>query len=138
VGQAIRVTLKAIPGVVFDGTLTSIAPSLDPVTRTARVRGVVENPQRLLKAEMYVTVDVVRDESKVARAGVEIPSKAVVTIDQASYVFVELSPGRFERRQVAIGSEKDGVVSVPSGLAAGERVVTEGGLLLQAVLDPSN
>src|ERR1019366_2333834 len=54
-GQRIRVTSKAFPGKLFEGTLASIAPSLDPVTRTARVRGVVENPQRLLKAEMYVT-----------------------------------------------------------------------------------
>ncbi len=137
-GQKIRVASKAFPGRVFDGVISSIAPSLDPVTRTVRVRGVVDNAERLLKAEMYVTVDVVRDESGVSKAGVEIPSKALVTIDQKSYVFVELAPGQFERREVEVGTEKDGRVSVPSGLAGGQRVVTEGGLLLEAVLDPSN
>jgi cobalt-zinc-cadmium efflux system membrane fusion protein len=85
-----------------------------------------------------VSVDVLRDESKVAQAGVEVPSKAIFTIDQKSYLFVELSPGRFERRQVEIGTEKDGEVPVLAGVGAGQRIVSEGGLLLQAVLDPSN
>jgi cobalt-zinc-cadmium efflux system membrane fusion protein len=137
-GERIQVTSKAFPEKVFGGAIENIGPSLDPVTRTARIRGVVENPEKLLKAEMYVMVDVVRDESRVAAAGVEIPSKAVFTIDRKSYLFVELSPGRFERRQVGIGTEKDGKLPVLSGVAAGQRVVTDGGLLLQAVLDPSN
>jgi cobalt-zinc-cadmium efflux system membrane fusion protein len=137
-GQRIRVASKAFPGKVFDGTLESIAPSLDPVTRTARVRGVVANPQGLLKAEMYVTVDVVRDETKVAGAGVEVPSKTIITIDRTSYLFTEEAPGVFLRRKVEIGPEKDGKVSVLSGIAAGQRIVSEGGLLLEAVLDPSN
>lgn len=137
-GQKIRITSRAFPAKVFDGTVANIGPSLDPATRTVRVRGVVENPGKLLKAEMYVSVDVLRDESKVAQAGVEVPSKAIFTIDQKSYLFVELSPGRFERRQVEIGTEKDGEVPVLAGVGAGQRIVSEGGLLLQAVLDPSN
>jgi cobalt-zinc-cadmium efflux system membrane fusion protein len=137
-GQGIRITSKAFPAKAFDGTVSNIGPSLDPTTRTVRVRGVVENPGNLLKAEMYVSVDVLRDESKVAQAGVEVPSKAIFTIDRNSYLFVELSPGKFERRQVEIGTEKDGKVPVQAGVGAGQRVVTEGGLLLQSVLDPAN
>jgi cobalt-zinc-cadmium efflux system membrane fusion protein len=137
-GEALRVASNAFPGRVFSGSVTNIAPELDPSTRTARVRGVVENPEGVLKAEMYVSVDVVRDESGLASAGVEIPSKAIFTIDQKSYLFVELSPGQFERRQVEIGTEKDGRVPVRSGVAAGQRIVAEGGLLLQAVLEPDN
>lgn len=137
-GQRIRVASKAFPGRVFDAVIANIGPSLDPETRTIRVRGVVENPDKLLKAEMYVTVDVVRDEARLAQAGVEVPSKAIFTVDQKSYLFVELSPGQFERREVEIGTEKDGKVPVLSGVIAGQRIVTDGGLLLQAVLDPSS
>lgn len=137
-GEALRVRSNAFPGRLFAGSITNVAPELDPATRTVRVRGVVENPDNLLKAEMYVAVDVVRDESKVARAGVEIPSRAIFTIDQKSYLFVEVAPGTFERRQVEIGTEKDGRVPVRSGVSEGERVVADGGLLLQAVLDPAN
>jgi len=137
-GQKIRVTSPAFPGRVFGGAIANISPSLDPVTRTVRVRGVVENPGGLLKAEMYVTVDVVRDETRVAGAGVEIPSKAIFTVADKSYLFVELAPGRFERRAVRIGTEQDGKVPVLAGVATGERVVTEGALLLQAVLEPAS
>jgi len=137
-GQKIHVASRAFPGRVFDGEIANIGPSLDPVTRTVRVRGVVDNPGGLLKAEMYVTADVVRDETKVAGAGVEIPSKAIFTIADKSYLFVEVAPGRFERRAVEIGTEQDGKVPVLTGVAAGDRVVTEGALLLQAVLEPAS
>jgi cobalt-zinc-cadmium efflux system membrane fusion protein len=137
-GQKLRVVSNAFPNQVFDGAITNIGPSLDPVTRTVRVRGVVDNPGNLLKAEMYVLVDVVRDETRVAGAGVEVPSKAVFTVDQKPYLFVELSPGQFERRPVTIGTEKDGKIPVRSGVEAGQRVVTEGALLLQSVLEPTN
>lgn len=138
VGQQIHVTSNAFPGKVFNGTVTTIAASLDPTTRTVRVRGRVANLDGLLKAEMYVAVDVVRDETHVAKAGVIIPSTALFTIDQKDCLFVELAPGTFERRTVEIGAERDGKVPVLSGLSAGQRVVTEGALLLQAVLDPDN
>jgi cobalt-zinc-cadmium efflux system membrane fusion protein len=137
-GQALRITAKAFEGKVFTGVVQNIGDEMDPTTRTVKVRGVVQNPNRELKAEMYVSVDVVRDESKVAQAGVEIPSKAVFTVDQKPYLFVERSPGRFERRLVEIGTEKDGKVPVLAGVIAGEKVVAEGGLLLQAVLDPAD
>jgi cobalt-zinc-cadmium efflux system membrane fusion protein len=137
-GQRLLVVSKAFPDRVFGGVVANIGPSLDPTTRSIRVRGEVANPDNLLKAEMYVTVDVERDVAKVGAAGVEVPSKTVFTIDKKSYLFVELSPGKFERREVQIGTEKDGKVPIRSGISAGQRVVTEGGLLLQAVLDPSN
>lgn len=137
-GQSLRIYSKAFPGKTFAGKVQNIGAEMDPATRTVKVRGVVENPDKLLKAEMYVAVDVVRDETQVPRAGVEIPSKAVFTIDDKSYLFVELSPGKFERRRVEIGTEKDGVVPVLTGVAAGENVVAEGALLLEAVLEPTD
>jgi cobalt-zinc-cadmium efflux system membrane fusion protein len=137
-GQQIRVISKAFPGQVFTGTVTNISPTLDPITRAIRVRGVVENPDRLLKAEMYVLVDVLLDESELAHAGVEIPSQAVITIDNKPYLFVEIGPGQFERRQIEIGSEKDGRVYVKTGVSAHQRVVTDGALLLQSVLESSD
>jgi len=135
-GQKLRIYSKAFPGKVFAGVVQNIGDEMDPATRTVKVRGVVQNPDRQLKAEMYVMVDVLRREARVPGAGVEIPSKAVFTIEEKSYLFVEVSPGTFERRPVEIGTEKDGKVPVLSGVAAGEKVVAEGGLLLQAVLEP--
>ncbi len=137
-GQRIRVSSNAFPGRTFEGTVTNISPTLDPATRTVRVRAVVDNPDHVLKAEMYVAVDVLRDPSRVAGAGFLVPSKSIFTVDRVSYLFVAQAPGQFERRRVEIGAEKDGMVPVTSGLTEGTRVVSDGGLLLEAVLEPDN
>ena len=137
-GQKLLIRSPAFPDRVFEGVVDNIGEELDPATRTVKVRGVVQNPGRLLKAEMYVTVDVVQDEARLAQAGVEISSKAIFMLDNEYYLFVERSPGRYQRRLVKIGTEKDGKVPVYAGLSAGDKVVTEGGLLLESVLNPAD
>jgi len=136
-GLALRVSCEAYPGKVFDGTIARIQDTMDPSTRTVKVRGVVNNPDNLLKAEMYVLVDVVQDVAKLPNAGVEVPAKALFMKGEASYLFVERSPGRYERRQVKVGIEKDNIVPVYEGVTAGQKVVTEGALLLQALVEPA-
>lgn len=136
-GQALRVSSRAMPDRVFSGTIENIGLALDPQSRTVRIRGAVENPDLLLKAEMYVSVDVVQDEAKVAAAGVDVPAKAVFMMDNRYYLFVELAPGQFERREVPVGTEKDGTIPVLAGVAAGQNVVAEGALLLESVLVPN-
>jgi hypothetical protein len=81
---------------------------------------------------------VVQDESKVESAGVNVPASAVFMIADQYYLFVEQSPGKFQRRQVKIGTEKDGLIPVMSGIAAGDRVAAEGALLLQSLVDPAD
>ncbi len=110
---------------------------MDPSTRTVKVRGVVNNLDGLLKAEMYVTVDVAQDVTKTAQAGVEIPAKAVFMKGNDSYLFIQAGPGEYVRKHVTLGTEKDGKVPVFEGVQAGENVVTEGALLLQAVVEPA-
>jgi cobalt-zinc-cadmium efflux system membrane fusion protein len=136
-GQQLRIASPVYPERVFDGRVDRIADTLDAATRTARVRGVVENPDNLLKAEMYVTVDVVQNPAE-TRPAVEIPAAATFRKDNQDYLFVEESPGRFVRRQVVLGVEQDGKVPVFSGLEAGQKVVTEGCLLLEALLEPAS
>jgi cobalt-zinc-cadmium efflux system membrane fusion protein len=137
-GLALRVTCEAYPGKVFDGTIAKIQDTLDPATRTVKVRGVVNNPDKLLKAEMYVLVDVVQDVAKMPQAGVEVPAKALFMKGEDSYLFIEQSPGSYQRRQVKVGIEKDNIVPVFEGVTAGQKVVTEGALLLQALVEPAS
>ena len=154
-GQQIQVRSRAFPDRVFEGKLEFIGDSLDPLTRTVKARGFVDNSEGLLKAEMYVGVDVLlsaKDGEKPERiivsadpermghpreksAPVEIPVKAVFSKDNRHFVFVEKSPGKFERQAVEIGGENDGRVAITSGVAVGERVVTQGSLLLQAMTE---
>jgi cobalt-zinc-cadmium efflux system membrane fusion protein len=134
-GQRLRIYSRAYPDKIFEGELENIGDSLDPATRTVRARGAVNNPDKLLKAEMYVTVDVLADGSKIAGAGVEIPAKAVFIKDNQPYLFIEKSPGQYERRLVKTGNENDGKILILDGVIAGQRVVTDGCLLLESLIE---
>jgi cobalt-zinc-cadmium efflux system membrane fusion protein len=137
-GERLRVSTRAFPDRVFDGVLDRIAATMDPATRTVKVRGVVNNPDQLLKAEMYVLVDVVQDAARAGALGVEVPSKSLFMKGDVSYVFVETAPGAFERREVKVGVEKDSKIPIYEGVSPGQRVVTEGALLLQALVEPAS
>jgi hypothetical protein len=95
----------------------------------------VRNPDKLLRAEMYVTVDVVEDAARLGQAGVEIPSKAIFMKGEQAYLFIERSSGQYQRQRVKLGIEQDGKVPVLEGVSGGQMVVTEGVLLLQALIE---
>lgn len=132
-GQELHVRSRAFPDRVFSGQLDSIGQSLDPVTRTVKARGSVNNAELLLKAEMYVDVQI--NVPQTTGSAFAVASTAVFTKDGRQYVFVETSPGSFERRAVEPGAESAGKILVHRGLEANERVLVEGSLLLEAMME---
>jgi cobalt-zinc-cadmium efflux system membrane fusion protein len=134
-GMQLRVYSQAFPDRMFSGAVEMIGDSLDPATRTVQVRGYVGNPDKLLKAEMYVRADVVIDAPEAARAAVEIPARSVFMRDNKYYVFIEQSPGQYLRQSVTVGAEQDGKVPIFDGVSAGQRVVTYGCLLLESLVE---
>jgi cobalt-zinc-cadmium efflux system membrane fusion protein len=137
-GQNLQIHSRSFPDKIFDGVVDRIGATMDPNTRTIKVRGVVNNPDQLLKAEMYVLVDVVEDASQTGQLGVEISSKALFMKGDDSFIFLEDSPGTYERKQVKVGTEKDSKVPIYEGISPGQKVVTEGALLLQSLVEPSS
>jgi cobalt-zinc-cadmium efflux system membrane fusion protein len=137
-GQRLLIHSRSFPDKVFDGVVDRIGDTMDPGTRTIKVRGSVKNPDKQLKAEMYVLVDVVQASGGAGTLGVEVPSKALFMKGDDSFVFIENSPGVFERKLVKVGIEKDSKVPVYEGLSPGQKVVIEGALLLQALVEPSS
>jgi membrane fusion protein, heavy metal efflux system len=128
-GATLEVHTPAYPERTFRGTLDRVGLNLDPVTRTIPARGRLENPDALLKDEMYVTIDVVEPASRPALA---LPARAVIEDEGRRYVFVEERPGRYRRTAVSLGPEREGSMPVVDGVTAASRVVTEGNLLLEA------
>jgi cobalt-zinc-cadmium efflux system membrane fusion protein len=126
-GRPLTVRCRAYPNEVFHGKLELITDGMDPVTRTVKVRGVVENANRLLKSEMYVSIELPEQ----SRPGIQIPSRAVFLKGDKHFVFVQDAPGQFALREVTLGAERDGHVIVLGGLELGQNVVTEGSLLLE-------
>ncbi len=112
------------------GKITNVADFVDPQTRTVKVRGTLENPGRRVKAEMFVTA-----ELKVPSArGFIVPTKAVYLRGEQTYVFVDAGEGRYVRKPVRLGPTTNGHQVVLEGLAADEKVVVDGSLLLERLL----
>lgn len=130
VGEAVRVLVPALPGELFSARVEYVADFVDPQTRMVRARAAVGNSERKLKAEMYVTAEV----EVPASTALKVPNGAVFVQGTKYHAFVEESPGRFVRRELRAEDASLGQMRVLKGLAVGERVVVDGALLLQQLL----
>ena len=122
-------TLSYYPGKTFTGRITYIYPYLEKNTRTIKVRLEFSNPDWVLKPDMYANVKI---ESEITKAGIAIPTEAIIRSGERNIVVVDLGEGRFEPRDIELGSEADEYYQVLSGLQAGERVVTSSQFLIDS------
>lgn len=129
-GAPAAITAPAYPGVEFRGRVSYVSPDVRPETRTAQVRIQVANPENRLKFGMYVTAAI----GEHAGSSVVVPRAAVQMIGTDSVVFVPLdaSATSFRERRVRIGPADGDRLAVVEGLAAGERVVTNGSFVIRA------
>ncbi len=128
-GDIGEMTVRAVPGRTFRGKVTYVYPYMERKTRTARVRLEFDNPNLLLKPEMFANVTL--------RAGrvdeaVVVPAEAVVRSGERDLVFVVRERGKFEPRPVTLGLSADGLVQIVDGVKAGEEVVTSAQFLIDS------
>jgi RND family efflux transporter MFP subunit len=133
VGSDATMTTPAYPGLTLHGRVSYIDPRVDPQTRTAKIRVAVPNPQGQLRLGMYVTV------AFTTRGGerlVVVPRTAVQAIGERQVVFLPApdEEGKFVLRTVQVGPSRGEFVTLRSGVAPGETVVTEGSFFLRAEL----
>jgi len=126
-GAPVTITVAAYPEQEFPAHISAINPTVDPTTRTIHVRCSVPNPGGLLKPEMFANIRIGNTVNHKAPA---VPSNAVLTQGSNSFVLREEGQGRFRRRTVKSGRESKGYTVIEEGLAANDRVVTSGALLL--------
>jgi cobalt-zinc-cadmium efflux system membrane fusion protein len=128
-GATIHFKLVAYPDKVFDGKVDWISGTLDPATRTATVRAVMPNPNRLLKPQMYATAAIETDGHK----ALAVPREAILHLGDKTMVIAMLGGGHCQRRPVIVDEDETGDwVPVLHGLDAGDSVVTAGALLMSA------
>ena len=125
-GLAATITALAWPGRKFTATVDRINDKVDPETRTIKVRLLIPNPDHALRPEMFITVALGLGSSST----ITVPAGAVFTESAKSYLFVQSGDRRFERRSVTAVPDGPGRLTVTSGLKSGERVVSDGALLL--------
>ena len=131
--QIVTVRVPTLPGEKLKARIGFISPNLDEVTRSARVRVVLENPERRLKNKTFAEGIIELDALEV----LAIPRSAVLWAGNTPRVYVEMAPGSYEQRNVKLGRAGDALWEVLEGLKEGERVVLSGNMLIdgQAQLD---
>ena len=127
-GQEVLTTTPALPGEVFTNRIRFIVPNLDPTSASTKVRVEIPNPQRRLRHRLSADVRATVTVTNV----LSVPRSAVLNPGGTPRVFVELTPGRYTMRTVKLGRVGDSQVEVIDGVGVGERVVSQGGFLLDA------
>lgn len=135
-GQILEITTPAAPGQVFAATVGFVEPAVNDSTRSAKVRAEVSNPvvenqgqkQRALRQKLYA-------EARVTMAIPEvlaIPRSAVLSPAAQPVAYVDKGGGSYEQRALKLGRSGNGYWELLDGVAEGERVVTEGNLMIDA------
>ena len=126
-GQPVVVTPPCCPRERYEGRVVNISDAVDKETRTLKVRAVVPNRGRSLKAEMFVKVAVDTGATRV----LALPEGAIHREGGETFVLVARGKDDYERRSVKLGVEVDGSVEVLDGVTPADRVVSAGGILLK-------
>jgi Cu(I)/Ag(I) efflux system membrane fusion protein len=125
----VTMTLGYLPGKQWQGKLDYIYPTLDPLTRTVRVRLRFANQQRLLKPNMFAQVTIHSDLDKETLL---VPREAVIRTGRQDRVVLALGEGQFKSIEVTLGQMTSDSAQILSGLEPGDRVVTSAQFLLDS------
>ena len=114
---------------MLSGKVDNISALVDPNTRAVGVRVVVDNPNGLLKKQMYVRVLI---HSSQESSGLLVPVSAVLRDDEnLPFVYVAQPNGGFARTHVTLGYRDDDRYEIPEGLHAGDQIIVDGALFVQ-------
>ena len=129
IGQPVTMTLDYLPGRTWQGNVDYIYPTLDPQTRTVRVRLRFENKDGLLKPNMFTQVVIHSDASA---ESLLIPKEAVIRTGRDDRVVLALGDGRFKSVEVKVGRYDEDSAEILSGLNEGDEVVTSAQFLIDS------
>ncbi|MGE0624771.1 MAG: efflux RND transporter periplasmic adaptor subunit [Pseudomonadales bacterium] len=127
-GMAATVTLPYVPGEAYPATVEYVYPFLDGDSRTGRVRLSLDNPEGVLKPDMYAEVALQADLGH----RLAVPEEAIIVAGDSRVVFVDLGDGRLNPVRIKTGFRAQGYVEVLEGLSLGDTVVTSGNFLIAA------
>jgi len=130
VGAPATVTFRSFPGRSFEGRVTFILHELEMATRTAKVRIEVENPDHIIRHEMFADVEIGARAGEAAR--LVVPTSAVIDSGNRQVVIVAKGEGRFQPRPVKLGMRSGDQVEILDGVTEGEEVVTSANFLIDA------
>jgi RND family efflux transporter MFP subunit len=121
-GQRVRVSSYAYPGESFEGTVTSIDPTLDLQARTFGLEARLENPEGLLRPGLFAKIEVIVQEREDV---VTVPKEIVLIRDNQDVIYV-VEGQKAKQRNVVLGLEGEKNIEIVQGLEEGERVIVRG------------
>ena len=127
VGQTLQVSLDALPGKTYQGTVFAINPLVDAAGRSIVIRAQVKNADTSLRPGMFARVRLITEQRQ---DSLVVPEQALVPQGSEQYVF-RIVDGKAQRVKVDIGQRRDAKVEVVQGLAVDDVVVTAGQLRLR-------
>lgn len=135
IGQEVRVRVAPFPEEYFRGVVTVVSPTIDPRTRTLRVKAEIDNTDGRLRPGLFARADL---GVAVRRNVLLAPERAILLRSDGAVVYRTREGNRVERVIVETGEHHGTQVEVASGLEAGDVVVTrgQGGLIDGALVSP--
>jgi membrane fusion protein (multidrug efflux system) len=130
-GQTVVLKVQAYPEKKFTGKITAFDPGVDPVTRTLKVRAILDNRSHRLRPGMFAGAQVLVAQP---RTVLTLPDTAITYNPYGSSVFLVLPGERgriVQRRQIVTGETRQGRVEIIRGLKAGDQVVSAGQIKLR-------
>jgi len=112
----------AYPDSEFSGAVSSVDTRVDPISRSVKVRSVMQNTDGHLRPGMFLTVNLLNDSIE----ALVIPERALIPERSVQYVYVVGDNQLVEKRAVQIGRRRPGEVEILEGLSAGESVIVDG------------
>jgi Cu(I)/Ag(I) efflux system membrane fusion protein len=129
VGQSASIRIRSLPGRTFLGRVALIYPQINAETRTTKVRIEIANPDGALLPDMYADVEIATGGSVPV---VAVPDSAVIDTGTRQVVILDKGDGRFEPREVTIGTQGGGFTQIRNGIASGDKVVVAANFLIDA------
>jgi cobalt-zinc-cadmium efflux system membrane fusion protein len=130
VGADARITVDAMPGKAFQGKIVVLEPQVGRASRAARAYIDLDNADGYLKPGLFVRANI-RLPEEAASGRLLVPAPAVQPIGDDDVVFVEMGPGQFEVRKIALARRTPQIAEIREGVKRGERIVVEGAFILR-------
>jgi Cu(I)/Ag(I) efflux system membrane fusion protein len=127
-GLQVRLNFPSAPEAPAEGVVDYIYPTIDPKTRTARVRIEVDNAAGYLRPGAYADISM----NLGGEMRLSVPTEAILRDSRGGHVIVALGDGRFAGRTVRTGVSANGRTEILAGLTPGEQVVASGQFMLDS------
>ncbi len=124
-GASFAGKVEAFPNQEFKGKIQAINTRIDPVTRTVKTRGIINNPNKILKPGLLMSIDIIKNQ----RQAIVIPEESLIKRSDKNFVFItDKKEGKLFAKEieVTIGTRKPGEIEILSGLNAGDNIIVHG------------